>query len=701
MLRINSIYIKNFGNIIEETVKLTNQITVFSGENGQGKSTFLKAVYLNLYDHYEGTYGDYVRWGQTGFINILEFTLFGKKCKSEVIVNKNSASRTLSIGNDTYAGSDAKKVLEELLPSKITMAASVSMENQIDIIKTSPAQRREFLKNLYDLNFKDEIDALKAGYDDNDTALKNAQNEVTTLENKEYVYPEMPEVALSDDEVEVLEEKENKLQTKISEYESKKEAYDAKVETFKTLKSSRKVLDDSISTVSDRHDTIFDSIKANEAVIKSEFDPEPSLVMYAKKKVELSRNLKELTDSPIKRPQRLIGKRSPDKLNSLVAEDARLKAFKSSLVDKIELMKSGKCSECGAPYDAGDTAEKIDQVKSCEVKLLELFDAVAEETTEFEANEFKREAQEKLISKADIYDNNVKNYQDQLSENETSRETRKLELETDYNKNIAFAEENLKLLKTSHKETEVKMKDLDKQVKAIEKNIQDNFAVIELPEELDDGIDQELLFCVEALETHSNILESIRTVTKVIDDLDDQKAVDVKELKKKRKVRDKYQVEVNEYDEALNVLKTGLPQFILVKLTKALEDLSNYFLENTYDGRYKLRFIPSKTSLSLVYGAKETIVKLASGYEQQVFSLAFKVALANSGVDTKLLMLDEADSASSEENSEKLFQFLGSLLGKFFEQYIIVTHKPKIKELLENEFKADILLVEDGKIKND
>ncbi len=69
------------------------------------------------------------------------------------------------------------------------------------------------------------------------------------------------------------------------------------------------------------------------------------------------------------------------------------------------------------------------------------------------------------------------------------------------------------------------------------------------------------------------------------------------------------------------------------------------------------------------------------------------------GIDNKLLILDEVESAASEENSEKLFRFLADTLGTHFEQLIIVTHKPRITQILETELQAKVIYVEKGEIK--
>ena len=54
-------------------------------------------------------------------------------------------------------------------------------------------------------------------------------------------------------------------------------------------------------------------------------------------------------------------------------------------------------------------------------------------------------------------------------------------------------------------------------------------------------------------------------------------------------------------------------------------------------------------------------------------------------------MLDEADSAASPRNAKLFYQVLAQTVGQYFDQIILVSHKDEVKEMLENEYKAEVL----------
>jgi hypothetical protein len=60
------------------------------------------------------------------------------------------------------------------------------------------------------------------------------------------------------------------------------------------------------------------------------------------------------------------------------------------------------------------------------------------------------------------------------------------------------------------------------------------------------------------------------------------------------------------------------------------------------------------------------------------------------------LLLDEADSAASNKNSIIFYKTLGESR-KLFDQILLVSHKETTRELLENDYGAQVLLFDAGK----
>ena len=59
--------------------------------------------------------------------------------------------------------------------------------------------------------------------------------------------------------------------------------------------------------------------------------------------------------------------------------------------------------------------------------------------------------------------------------------------------------------------------------------------------------------------------------------------------------------------------------------------------------------------------------------------------------------MDEIDSQSSDDNSQKLFNVLGNMRD-LFQQMIIITHKEETKVLLETEYGAKVFEAKDNTI---
>ena len=152
---------------------------------------------------------------------------------------------------------------------------------------------------------------------------------------------------------------------------------------------------------------------------------------------------------------------------------------------------------------------------------------------------------------------------------------------------------------------------------------------------------------------------------------------------------------IEDWKLGVKVLKTEFPVYVISRVIKDIEKSMNEFLKRTYP-KYRVEVQDKKNALRIVYGPKKKDVSLASGFEQQVFSLSFMYAISHA-IGNKCLLLDEADSQSSDSNSEKLYNVIGSLVEqKLFTQLFVISHKPLIHELLLNQYDADIIEFKNG-----
>ena len=73
--------------------------------------------------------------------------------------------------------------------------------------------------------------------------------------------------------------------------------------------------------------------------------------------------------------------------------------------------------------------------------------------------------------------------------------------------------------------------------------------------------------------------------------------------------------------------------------------------------------------------------KMASGFEKDLLSLAFKVALCKL-YNLSFAFFDEADGHSSDKNAEKLFKSL--FTNGLFEQVFLISHKSTVKDVVKS-----------------
>jgi chromosome segregation ATPase len=151
------------------------------------------------------------------------------------------------------------------------------------------------------------------------------------------------------------------------------------------------------------------------------------------------------------------------------------------------------------------------------------------------------------------------------------------------------------------------------------------------------------------------------------------------------------------YKEAKIVLSKTLPNYMVIKTCAKLEQEINDFMLCCFPNFYVKLFF-NKKGVEFYFTEdrnnlkpkaeteieKEDLItiKLASGFQKALLSTAFKIALCRA-YQLPLLVLDESDATSTDENSENMFNTI--LNSDFFEQTIIITHKKIIRDLILSE----------------
>lgn len=709
---IHDVYMKNFGNVQEQYLDFKEGMTLFSGNNGEGKSTVLKCLSLLLFNQNTGKLSDYIRWGSDEFFISSSVSHAGKSLKISFRYSEKVSNREVEDldTKDKYQNSAAIAYLDELFDTKRAIASIISFENEIDLITTSPSERREYLKRIYDLNFKEELNSINLEKISSEKEAQTLSGEIAALESMTFERLVLERLPFNE------------------------EVYSEKKETLRALRESLSALQrqkDEISKNEKKKEVLeFDLYKADKKVSNQNelIDSQTSeKLRLEKEKEDLTLDISSIEESKRTEKESLSNKilhfetsikSLENDLASLVEPSLDIESLQipklreesfsyqykiQELEKQIKTFESGVCPTCGHAVNSSileNSKRELESLRDLWEKSKELLKEKEDEKTKFLNeqriyNESSRKISEYLASERSSLEN-TRQTLDHIEENYAS----KIELET------SNFEHKKSLL--SQKIEEIK--------RSIESAIQLRESFIENKQRLSDDLQK----AQNELSMSSNInslLEEKRSLVSSVESLiasydraftsnEEKKNLnDIQEVKEKERNESllvkkeellKLQEKVSLIELSMKILSKEFPSFVISRMISSLTSYMNEFLSKVYPN-YDVEIVESKNSLRVLYGPNRSDVRLASGFEQQIFSFAWKYALGkiqNYG----LLLLDEVDSAASSENSEKFYSTLAKM-DSCFKQVFVVTHKQEIKDLLANDFDASVYEVYKGEYK--
>lgn len=709
---IKNISLKNFGNVQNQYLDFGKGLTLFSGNNGEGKSTVLKSLALLLFNQTSGKLADYIKWGEEEFEISTEVLHLGKNLKISFDYSTKSSNRVvedLDTG-ESYVNTAAISFLDEFFDFNRAKASIISFENEIDLITTSPSERREYLKKIYDLSFKKEIQSIQDDgqeYKEKESILKG---EIIALENQTFEKMMLERLPFSEDD-----------------YKTFISSLDVSKESILSLERERATLKKSIQEkeeLTNKRFILLGKLTEEEEILSS---IENKLIKRKEEQINLAFNISNLDEikerefNNYKEKLNRIKEELPkfeEELNDLNINDIDeedIKEIKEVIIEEeknshgitlerktyekqVEILSLGKCPTCHQNIENFLLEEN-------QKKLEELI--FSEETLENEINRLKKQLEDFQgeLEKIQTSRNSLRGKIEGLKKEEEEYISKIERIELDY-------EQEVKLRKQSYNYEKERIAE---SIKILEENIETKKAYIkeiqidfeETEKKLNnlkvEDISELNLKIKKAEEAVNNLTEKIKGYETIVTSNNEKKKFNIlqeergeernKKIVEKNKELEEAQKMVALIDESSKILSREFPSFVISKMISSLSFYINEFLSKVYP-HYEIEVVESKNSLRVLYGPEKSDVKLASGFEQQIFSFAWKYALGkiqNYG----LLILDEVDSTASEENSEKFYSTLAKMEA-YFEQIFIVTHKQGIKDLLANDFKADVFEVERG-----
>jgi DNA repair exonuclease SbcCD ATPase subunit len=691
-----SIFLENFGIVRNFAKQFDSRILVVSGENGQGKSTLLKAIMLAVFDEYDGTLADYINWDSDFFRVIVGFSHRGVQYESSVFYD-GTTDRTLRFDSTVLKGEEAKKKLKEIFDIDLLKAAMLAVEQQIDVVNTKPAERRDYLKRIYDIEFKYQISTLEDEAKEHELELVKRTTTQTEIGNRQYSVPERLAYPFGETDYELNKSNLELSRKTLSDIEGQLRIYQQAKSDVDKLTQQFNQLDIQIESVS-KEITLTNScltgLPEKKRVLLEELE--------IKKSVQLKSNEKDLAES-LSRSALVEDEQKNIYLERLPLFDndeyTRLSQELYTKKSKLKELQNTKdvCPTCGQNIN---TPEHIEKRK---VEIEELINSISDLTNRFTnlsvSKKSREEAEARNRQKTDR-----KVYLDSQLALESEKQSGirlkgqslidKIDSEISHLDSSAASEEKhfKEIISTKEKAKD----NLINQSQDIQKRLDESQSKIkEIPDLPIEATKQKIVELEKDIKLYDDIVSRNQEIEKMEQQVALQKEQDFRQLeiiKDEIQVLNKLIVDVK---TGVRILKTEFPVYVISRVVKDIEKSMNDFLKKTYGGRYNVEVSDKKNALHILYGPKKKDVSLASGYEKQVFSSAFRLALCHA-MGNKSVLLDEVDSAASEKNSEVLYSVLGELVGNGIEQMIVISHKSSTRYLLESDYDAEVITFENG-----
>ena len=691
----NSISLENFGIVKKFSKKFDKKIIVLAGENGEGKSTILKAILLAVFDDYEGVLSDYVNWDSDYFQVIVNFTHRGVDYES-VVKYDGSTDRTLRFGDKVLKGDEAKKKIKEIVDIDLLKAGMLAMEQEIAIVKTKPAERREYLKRIYDIEFKRQLSDLDNDIRSSEIELAKKVTLQTEIENRHYNVPEKPTYPFGKSDYDLLKANLEIERNKYHTAEEQLRLFQQTQVEISTLNSNKTKLDEDIKKVTLKIDQNNEKLLGLPKVKCLAVETETVNLNTSSEELKIAAEdfANEISDLN-KECGAIVLERLPQFASDrFEAVSQELYAKKTKLTE-LQLAKD-TCPMCGQSITSAEHIEKRAQ----EITALEQqIKSLSDEFTLLSEQKTRRETVEKNNLEKTNKKTALQNKVSVLTERSNSEQIR-------IQAKIDQSSAKLDRLDSEYAAEETKLKEL---ISADSDNKNNLVTQIDAASEklldLNKKINEIKIVPVDSLkavitkiETDIRSYDDVATRIMEIEKLEIQIEIQMKNNQKQlEELKTEIQVLnqlIVDWKTGIKILKTEFPVYVISRVIKNIEKAMNEFLKRTYP-KYQVEVQDKKNALHIVYGPKKKDVSSASGFERQIFSLSFMYAISHA-IGNRCLLLDECDSAATDKNSGTFYKVIGDAVGQGIDQIILISHKPTTRNVLEFDYNAEVIVFDKG-----
>lgn len=668
MVFIKTLTLSNFMCITEAQLDFSNNyVTILAGLPGQGKSAVIEAIALCFTERRRGdSYKDFIKRGETSSKIHLDAAIFGNPIVFDVeLLDKKGSTpvnRTIVYENKTYTNSECSLLLESF-DIEYLQHNMFSFQGEGSITGLRPAERAKLLKRVLSVEFISQVEQLDAEIEKAQIATNNSQIQLDLLKNRKFTY-QPTKTILSDHERSQLLISIEELKTHIKNIEHEQLFQLENKQRLEVLRASYS----SLTVRKASHEKELKELEAHLIQIQKDVQEYNKQLLLLPKVEECQSQIEEDSDT-LQIIQQLLRE---DQNRKIAYTDNLndLKVKKSKIQSHIESHKLGECPSCGQKTHP-------ERIPSLEEELLQIDQSINEiksmlsDCEESIFNENKKINE--LTSTITSLNRDIKNSSDLSSRYssmlKTLRENEARSSVAVNNVIEAIKEEKRQLEEMSTQIAEMSKYSFDAtELERLKLTLREHEKHLQ-----DDDINKNVNVSI-ALYNDSILKEENENATKINEIIAQQNTL---------------LTNIGTYKEAKRILEVELPNYIIVKACSKLEYHINNFITSVMPGMV-VRLFQSRSGVEFFYSPKGTpedindwiSTKMSSGFERELLSVAWRVALARA-YKLQILLLDEIDSAANPVSSERMYKELANISG--FKQLIIISHKAEIVDVFQQE----------------
>lgn len=682
MLELQKLEMTNFMCVSHAELDFTDSnVVLLVGENGEGKSTVLEAVAFCLdSDHKKSdTFGDYIK----EFEHICNVKLWATVQNKPIYFDLTIKDKSSTVERIVKYGVEGEEDFKEYKNSEVSILLEklgllyysdiiMSMQDEGDITKKTPAKRAEYLSRLLNFDFSDKVqilkDRLKEAKDNIEYNTSQVEFNTKSIEDRKKELKEVEVLTFTSNDIILLQSDIQSLNDQLNSLSDEIKRKDQLNNTKNSIVSDISRIEQDILKVEQEINNINNCIQNIE-------EKKNQIQRLTEERKQVSSELEELNKLTI--PDEVDEKVITDEVEKLTTENSELNAEYKIATKNIELVNNGICPTCGHEFDEGERQKYEDALNSVTEKLRNSSTLLRQ----------KQDAKKKILEDNKLISLKKLEHSQTLSAKQRDIENfdKQIELlssnqEVDYT--TAIKEKNDII---TNKNTEINLKKLE--LENIEKEISSMSDLGDKQKTISSQITTKqntLNEYNQKLLRNNMILQNNQKVKDFISETETK----IEELKE---IIEKHRVQKSNVEEEIQILDKLLPNYLIIKKCKELESEMNKFIQRIFptmaiylsQGKkgVDLYFTMEKDKVEVFDKDHLKSIKMASGFQKSVVSIAFKISLCLA-YGLRFSFFDEIDQAATEKNSDAVLKMI--VTNDIFDQTFIITHKPTVRATIKS-----------------